>query len=36
MLQALGLAAPIASTDHIRNIMASPTAGIDPQALIDT
>jgi len=35
-LQALGLAAPIASVDHIRNIMASPTAGIDPQALIDT
>jgi ferredoxin-nitrite reductase len=35
-LQALGLAAPRASIDHIRNIMASPTAGIDPQALIDT
>jgi ferredoxin-nitrite reductase len=35
-LQALGLAAPHASVDHIRNIMASPTAGIDPQALIDT
>jgi len=35
-LQGLGLAAPRASIDHIRNIMASPTAGIDPQALIDT
>jgi len=35
-LQALGLAAPIASVDHIRNIMASPTAGIDPRALSDT
>jgi ferredoxin-nitrite reductase len=35
-LQAAGLAAPVAGVDHLRNIMASPTAGIDPQALIDT
>jgi ferredoxin-nitrite reductase len=34
--QAAGLAASRASVDHLRNIMASPTAGIDPQALIDT
>jgi ferredoxin-nitrite reductase len=35
-LQAAGLAARRAAVDHLRNIMASPTAGIDPQALIDT
>jgi ferredoxin-nitrite reductase len=35
-LQAVGLAAQVARVDHLRNIMASPTAGIDPQALIDT
>ena len=35
-LQAAGLAAQVARVDHLRNIMASPTAGIDPQALIDT
>jgi ferredoxin-nitrite reductase len=34
-LQASGLAAPPQS-DHLRNIMASPTAGIDPAQLIDT
>jgi ferredoxin-nitrite reductase len=35
-LQDVGLAAPMAGVDHLRNIMASPTAGIDPQALVDT
>jgi ferredoxin-nitrite reductase len=35
-LQAVGLAAPNPAVDHLRNIMASPTAGIDGQALIDT
>ncbi len=35
-LQAVGLAAPIPAVDHLRNIMASPTAGIDPQAILDT
>lgn len=35
-LQVLGLASSNASVDHIRNIMASPTAGIDTQELIDT
>src|SRR5215510_3989812 len=34
--QTTGLAASRASVDHLRNIMASPTAGIDPQAVIDT
>ncbi|MBW4659230.1 MAG: precorrin-3B synthase [Drouetiella hepatica Uher 2000/2452] len=34
-LQEAGLAAA-QETDHLRNIMASPTAGIDAQALIDT
>src|ERR671923_1200987 len=34
--QDVGLAAPRAGVDHLRNIMASPTAGIDPQALVDT
>jgi ferredoxin-nitrite reductase len=28
--QDVGLAAPMAGVDHLRNIMASPTAGIDP------
>lgn len=35
-LQDLGLAANNPTVDHIRNIMTSPTAGIDPQELIDT
>ena len=35
-LQALGLASTNANVDHIRNIMTSPTAGIDTQELIDT
>jgi ferredoxin-nitrite reductase len=35
-LQAAELAAPISAVDHLRNIMASPTAGIDPQAVLDT
>ena len=35
-LQALKLAAATPKVDHLRNIMASPTAGIDPQQLIDT
>ncbi|MEA5620762.1 precorrin-3B synthase [Cronbergia sp. UHCC 0137] len=35
-LQALGLGAADPNIDHIRNIMTSPTAGIDPQELIDT
>jgi ferredoxin-nitrite reductase len=30
------LAAPIAVVDHLRNIMASPTAGVDTQAVFDT
>jgi ferredoxin-nitrite reductase len=30
-LQSVGLAAPISSVDRFRNIMASPTAGIDPR-----
>ncbi len=34
--QDVGLAAAVSGVDHLRNIMASPTAGIDPQALIDT
>jgi ferredoxin-nitrite reductase len=34
--QDVGLAAPRAGVDHLRNIMASPTAGIDPQSMIDT
>jgi ferredoxin-nitrite reductase len=34
--QAVGLAAPLAEVDHLRNIMASPTAGIDPAQQIDT
>lgn len=35
-LQALGLASTNAKTDHIRNIMTNPTAGIDPEELLDT
>jgi ferredoxin-nitrite reductase len=35
-LQALGLGSSNAKIDHIRNIMASPTAGIDTEELIDT
>ncbi len=35
-LQTLELAAKIPSLDPIRNIMASPTAGVDSQMLIDT
>ena len=34
--QDVGLAAAISGVDHLRNIMASPTAGIDPQSMIDT
>jgi ferredoxin-nitrite reductase len=34
-LQQIGLASPIAELDAIRNIMSSPTAGIDCQAAID-
>lgn len=35
-LQELGLASRLVEVDPIRNIMASPTAGIDRQALLDT
>jgi ferredoxin-nitrite reductase len=35
-LQSVALAAPVPELDGIRNIMGSPTAGIDPQALVDT
>jgi ferredoxin-nitrite reductase len=35
-LQALGLASQCIEVDPIRNIMASPTAGIDRQQLLDT
>jgi ferredoxin-nitrite reductase len=35
-LQDLGLGSGNPMIDHIRNIMTSPTAGIDPQELIDT
>jgi ferredoxin-nitrite reductase len=34
-LQTLGLAAQNPSLDHLRNLMASPTAGIDPAELLD-
>jgi ferredoxin-nitrite reductase len=34
-LQELGLAARDTAVDHLRNIMASPTAGIDRSAMID-
>lgn len=36
ILQTLGLAAQNPSIDHLRNVMTSPTAGIDSQELIDT
>jgi ferredoxin-nitrite reductase len=35
-LQASGLAASLSQVDHLRNIMASPTAGIDAAQIIDT
>lgn len=35
-LQKLGLAAYTSEVDHLRNIMSSPTAGIDRRQLIDT
>jgi len=35
-LQALGLVARGSGVDNVRNITASPTAGFDPQELIDT
>jgi ferredoxin-nitrite reductase len=35
-LQSLKLAAQNPTVDHLRNLMASPTAGIDPQELINT
>ena len=35
-LMAAQLAAPIIRLDHLRNIMASPTAGIDPAQLLDS
>jgi ferredoxin-nitrite reductase len=35
-LQDIGLGSHNTNVDHIRNIMTSPTAGIDPQELIDT
>jgi ferredoxin-nitrite reductase len=35
-LQALGLASTNINVDHIRNIMTSPTAGIDTEELLDT
>ena len=35
-LQDLGLAAQNPGVDHLRNVMTSPTAGIDPVELIDT
>lgn len=36
ILKNIGLAAKNAQVDHLRNVMASPTAGIDPSELIDT
>jgi ferredoxin-nitrite reductase len=35
-LQAIGLAGKIPEVDHLRNIMLSPTAGIDVQAKLDS
>jgi ferredoxin-nitrite reductase len=35
-LQSSGLAARMSAIDHLRNIMASPTAGIDSAQIIDT
>jgi ferredoxin-nitrite reductase len=34
--QDAGLAASMSGVDHLRNIMASPTAGIDPHIMLDT
>ncbi len=34
-LQGLGLAAQVPEMDHLRNLMTSPTAGIDPQEWVD-
>ncbi|BAU14375.1 unnamed protein product [Leptolyngbya sp. NIES-3755] len=34
-LQSVGLAAKQPELDHLRNVMASPTAGIDPDEIID-
>ncbi|WP_017317191.1 precorrin-3B synthase [Mastigocladopsis repens] len=36
VLQEIGIASAIPEVDHLRNIMGSPTAGIDPYELIDT
>jgi ferredoxin-nitrite reductase len=36
ILQNVGLAAQNPEVDHLRNVMASPTAGIDPTELVDT
>ncbi|WP_315787800.1 precorrin-3B synthase [Fischerella sp. JS2] len=36
LLQDIGLASPTPGVDHLRNIMGSPTAGIDSEELIDT
>ncbi|MEH2275239.1 MAG: precorrin-3B synthase [Nostoc sp.] len=36
LLQDMGLGSGNTVVDHIRNIMTSPTAGIDPEELIDT
>lgn len=36
LLQNVGLGSSNSQVDHIRNIMTSPIAGIDPQELIDT
>ncbi len=36
ILQEIGFGSSNTGVDHIRNIMSSPTAGIDPQELIDT
>lgn len=36
VLQEIGIASAIPEIDHLRNIMGSPTAGIDPYEFIDT
>jgi ferredoxin-nitrite reductase len=36
VLQKIGIASPIPEVDHLRNIMGSPTVGIDPYELLDT
>ncbi|BAZ22843.1 precorrin-3B synthase [Kalymmatonema gypsitolerans NIES-4073] len=36
VLQEIGIASSLPEVDHLRNIMGSPTAGIDPYELIDT